>query len=159
MSVFVRREAKGSPAISGPRVRKVAKAMLAALSVPDAELSLLLTNDSRIHEINLAHRGKDKPTDVLSFPQNEFRAPEVPKRKGPLAVLGDVVVSLDTADRQARGRRRPLFEEVRFLLAHGVLHLLGYDHATPEEKKVMTARTRWLVERTFEAVPKDVSGR
>lgn len=153
MSVFVRRQAKGSPALSGPGVRKIAEAMLVALSVPDAELSILLTNDSRIHELNLAHRGKDKPTDVLSFPQNEFRAPEVPKRKGPLLVLGDVVVSLDTADRQARGRRRPLFEEVRFLLAHGILHLLGHDHGTPEEKKVMTARTRWLVRRSHDAVP------
>ena len=60
-------------------------------------------------------------------------------------MLGDVVISLDTAERQARGRSRPLLEEVRFLLAHGVLHLLGYDHMNAAEKKVMTKRTRQLV--------------
>jgi len=55
------------------------------------------------------------------------------------------VISLDTAERQARARRRPLIEEVRFLLAHGVLHLVGYDHAEPHEKREMVAMTRKLV--------------
>lgn len=119
--------------------------MLADLGLAHSELSLLLTNDSLIHEINLEHRGKDKPTDVLSFPQAEFTKPLTPKRGHSLAVLGDVVISLDTAARQAKGRRRPLEDEVRFLLAHGILHLVGHDHMTPEEKKVMTAATRALV--------------
>lgn len=129
----------------------MANRMLGSLELLGSELSVLLTNDEGIHELNLAHRGKDKPTDVLSFPQNEFRKPLIPKLKGnPLLLLGDVVISVDTAARQAQSRRRPLLEEVRFLLAHGVLHLLGYDHATPEEKKVMTAKTRWLVQASRE---------
>jgi probable rRNA maturation factor len=72
---------------------------------------------------------------VLSFPQNEFDGPLLPKPGSNLDLLGDVVVSLDTAERQAFGRRRSLFEEVRFLLAHGVLHLLGYDHMTSERRR------------------------
>lgn len=123
----------------------MARAMLASLELADSELSILLTTDEGIRELNREHRRKDKPTDVLSFPQNEFRRPLVPRRGQNLAVLGDVIISIDTAERQARGRRRPLQDEVRFLLAHGLLHLLGYDHATFDEKKVMSARTRALV--------------
>ncbi|MES1183845.1 MAG: rRNA maturation RNase YbeY [Myxococcales bacterium] len=113
-------------------------AMLSALALPQAELSVLLTDDPGIHQLNLDHRQKDKPTDVLAFPMDE----SVPD---PAGILGDVVISLDTADRQARSRRRPLIEEVRFLLAHGVLHLVGYDHAEPAEKREMVAMTRQLV--------------
>jgi probable rRNA maturation factor len=112
--------------------------MLARLELPDAELSVLLTDDGEIHRLNREHRQKDKPTDVLAFAMDE----SVPD---PAGILGDVVISLDTADRQARSRRRPLIEEVRFLLAHGLLHLVGYDHAEPGEKREMVAMTRQLV--------------
>ena len=103
-------------------IARLGNAMLAALELPDAELSVLLTDDLEIQQLNLQHRQMDKPTDVLSFAMDE----SVPD---PAGILGDVVISLDTAERQARSRRRPLIEEVRFLLAHGVLHLVGYDHA------------------------------
>jgi probable rRNA maturation factor len=119
-------------------VTRLGNAMLTALSLPLAELSVLLTDDPGIHELNRDHRQTDKPTDVLAFPMDE----SVPD---PAGILGDVVISLDTAERQARARRRPLLEEVRFLLAHGVLHLLGYDHAEPGEKREMVAMTRQLV--------------
>lgn len=112
--------------------------MLSALELPEAELSVLLTDDAGIRELNREHRSKDKPTDVLAFPMDE----SVPDPRG---ILGDVVISLDTAERQARSRGRPLIEEVRFLLAHGVLHLVGYDHAEPAEKREMVAMTRRLV--------------
>jgi probable rRNA maturation factor len=112
--------------------------MLIELELPEAELSVLLTDDRGIQELNRQHRDKDKPTDVLAFPMAEG-PPD------PGGILGDVVISLDTADRQARSRRRSLIEEVRFLLAHGVLHLVGYDHAEPGEKREMVAMTRRLV--------------
>jgi probable rRNA maturation factor len=112
--------------------------MLSALELPGAELSVLLTDDEGIRELNREHRSKDKPTDVLAFPMDE----SVPDPRG---ILGDVVISLDTAQRQAQARRRPLIEEVRFLLAHGLLHLVGYDHAEPSEKREMVAMTRRLV--------------
>jgi probable rRNA maturation factor len=145
MPVFVSRRAPRSPRLEARVVRRLAEHMLRDLGVVDSELSILLCDDLVIHTLNLEHRNKDKPTDVLSFPQAEFLRPEVVKPGNQLDMLGDVVISLDTAQRQAQGRRRPLLEEVRFLLAHGVLHLLGYDHMTQAEKAVMTKRTRQLV--------------
>jgi probable rRNA maturation factor len=145
MPVLITRRAPGSSPVSVRAVAAMARVMLAELELGTSELSILLTSDEGIRLLNREHRGKDRPTDVLSFPQNEFRRPLVPRRGQNLAVLGDVILSIDTAARQARGRRRPLLDEIRFLLAHGLLHLLGYDHATLEEKKVMTARTRALV--------------
>jgi len=113
--------------------------MLGALGIGDAELSVLLTDDPTIRVLNRRHRGKDSPTDVLAFPVDE--KPVV----GSLRVLGDVVISLETALRQARSRRRALGAEVRFLLAHGLLHLVGYDHATRIQKRRMDTATRRLV--------------
>jgi len=117
--------------------------MLVELELGHAELSVLLTNDAQIHALNLQHREKDKPTDVLSFPLDEGGGAD--GAVSGTRVLGDVVISLDTAARQARARKRELLPEVRFLLAHGLLHLLGYDHGDPAEKRVMTAMTRRLV--------------
>jgi probable rRNA maturation factor len=143
MSTSVLRRAPGSPALSAAEIRRVADAMLIELELQNAELSVLLTNDTEIHALNLQHRQKDKPTDVLSFPLDEGGGAD-----GAISgtrVLGDVVISLDTAARQARGRKRELLPEVRFLLAHGLLHLLGYDHGNPREKREMDALTRRLV--------------
>ncbi len=106
--------------------------MLAELELAHAELSVLLTNDAQIHALNRKHREKDKPTDVLSFPLDEGGGAD--GAVSGTRVLGDVVISLDTAARQARARKRELLPEVRFLLAHGLLHLLGYDHGDPAEK-------------------------
>ena len=143
MPTSVLRRAPGSPALSPAEVRRVADAMLVELELGHAELSVLLTNDAHIRNLNLMHRGQDKPTDVLSFPLDEGEG-----ANGSVSgtrVLGDVVISLDTAARQARGRRRELLPEVRFLLAHGLLHLLGFDHRDRAEKRVMTAATQRLV--------------
>jgi probable rRNA maturation factor len=119
-------------------VTRLGNQMLERLKLPEAELSVLLTDDRAIQILNRDHRQKDKPTDVLAFAMDE----SVPD---PAGILGDVVISLDTAARQAKARQRPLIEEVRFLLAHGVLHLVGYDHAEPAEKREMVAMTRQLV--------------
>jgi probable rRNA maturation factor len=122
--------------------------MLAELRLEHAELSVLLTDDRQIHALNREHLGKDRPTDVLAFPLDElaFALDELDSdAKAGAQLLGDVVISLDTAERQARGRRRELMAEVRFLLAHGLLHLVGYDHGTATEKREMTQMTRRLV--------------
>ena len=148
MPVLVTRRAPGSAALSKPIVRRMGEQMLGSLELLDSELSIVLCDDDFIHKLNREHRAKDKPTDVLSFPQAEFTAPECPAPGHFLHLLGDVVISLDTAERQAQSRKRSLLEEVRFLLGHGVLHLVGYDHATPEEKRVMTSRTRQLIRDT-----------
>lgn len=119
--------------------------MLVKLGVADSELSVLLCDDAGIGRINREHRGVDKPTDVLSFPQAEFERAETPVAGQSLLLLGDVVISLQTAQRQAESRRRSLQDEVRFLLAHGVLHLMGHDHMNPDDKHRMKLRTAQLV--------------
>ena len=100
--------------------------MLVAIGRADAEVSLVLCDDDTIHELNREHRGVDRPTDVLSFALHEGEHGDV---AGPM--LGDLVISLSTAARQARERGRSEADEQRFLLAHGLLHLLGVDH--PDE--------------------------
>ncbi len=138
MATLVTRKRNLKHSVPAPLLKALGDAMLAALSLPQAELSVLLTDDAGIQVLNRDHRQKDKPTDVLAFPMDE----SVPD---PAGILGDVVISLDTAERQARSRQRHLIEEVRFLLAHGLLHLVGYDHAEPIEKREMVAMTRQLV--------------
>lgn len=152
MSTSVLRRAPGSPPLLPSVVRRAADAMLAELELGHAELSVLLTNDAQIHALNLQHREKDKPTDVLSFPLDEGGGAD--GAVSGTRVLGDVVISLDTAARQARGRKRELLPEVRFLLAHGLLHLLGYDHGDPAEKREMDAMTRRLVRAVSDDLPK-----
>jgi probable rRNA maturation factor len=157
--VLVTRRAPKSPRLTVQSVRRVAEAMLEALALPEAELSVLLTDDRTIHALNRQHRDKDRPTDVLSFPLDEDAEAPDSRQEGEPRVLGDVVISLDTAERQARGRKRPLAEEVRFLLAHGLLHLIGYDHDTAPRKRRMGAMTRKLVRAApLETIPAKSKG-
>ena len=103
---------------------------------PHTEVSVVLANDEYIHALNLQYRGKDCPTDVLSFALNEGDEPEV--IDGPEEVLlGDIIISLETATRQAAEYGHSLERELAYLTVHGILHLLGYDHMTEEEKKEM----------------------
>jgi probable rRNA maturation factor len=123
--------------------------MLKALGLTSVELSIALVSDPVIHELNRDFRHKNKPTDVLAFAMRETvsGAPPTPGSKNKRTereVLGDVIISLDTAARQASRRRRPLLDEVTMLLAHGLLHLLGYDHQNDAEERVMKAETRRL---------------
>jgi probable rRNA maturation factor len=115
--------------------------MLAALDLGAAELSIALTDDREIHELNRVFRRRDRPTDVLAFAMREGEA----SGRGPDGeILGDVVISLETARRQASRRGRNLEQEVRVLLAHGLLHLVGYDHETEKEARRMGVKTRAL---------------
>lgn len=141
------------PRLPAAVVRRWGDQMLYKLALAEAELSVVLCDDAYIQRLNVLHRGKDKPTDVLSFPQIEFHAPERPRRGQTLSLLGDVVISLTTALRQAESRSRGLESEVRFLLAHGVLHLVGHDHMTPDDKRIMANRTRQLVRAASADVP------
>jgi probable rRNA maturation factor len=116
--------------------------MLAALRLGRAELSVALVDDPTIHALNRDYRKKNKPTDVLAFAMEEG-AP-MKGAKNDARLLGDVILSIDTARRQAQQHGRSLLGEVTMLLAHGLLHLLGYDHQTDEEERLMTAKTREL---------------
>jgi probable rRNA maturation factor len=124
--------------------------MLSSLGRARAELSIVLTDDRQIEVLNRTHRRKAKPTDVLAFPMDAAGAGP----SGKMQLLGDVVISLDTAARQARARRRPLMDEVTHLLAHGILHLAGFDHRTDAEERRMDEATRALVVRaTGRSIP------
>jgi len=113
-----------------------------------AELSCVVVDDDRIRQLNRDWRGYDETTDVLAFGLSERSKPAVdeeefvpfPREPGGVLHLGEVVISLPTAERQATEHSRPLDEELRHLLIHGILHLLGYDHAEPEEESIMRGR-------------------
>ncbi len=136
MPVVVSTRASKNPPVRASEVRRRAERMLEALRMQKAELSILLCDDATIHELNRDYRKKDRPTDVLAFAMREGEGGALNP-----ALLGDVVISLETARRQAREHRRSIVEEVTFLLAHGLLHLLGYDHQTDEQDRIMRART------------------
>ncbi len=97
------------------------------------ELSLVFCDDPSIQELNAYYRGKNKPTDVLSFSMLEGESGEISSS------LGDIVISLDTAKVQAKKNKHPISQEVAYLVIHGILHLLGYDHedVTKEEARMM----------------------
>jgi probable rRNA maturation factor len=119
-------------------IRRYCRAVLAALATEGWELSVLLTSDEAMRDLNRRYRGIDSPTDVLSFSQAEGEVMPAAAREageivtaGPAALrqlAGDIVIALPTAERQAAEAGVPLEEELRRLLVHGILHLKGLDH-------------------------------
>ncbi len=138
MGVVVGMRGRRAPALA-TRLGRSARRLLTALRMPDAELSILLVSDAEMRKLNRDYRGKDRPTDVLSFAQQEGPG------GAPDGLLGDVVVSVDTAKRQAAARGATLPREAERLLVHGLLHLLGYDHErSAAEARRMQRRERAL---------------
>ena len=117
--------------------------MLACLQLKKEEFSLVLSDDDQVHQLNKLYRGKDRPTDVLSFPMREGDFGRL-HASLPSALLGDVIVSVPTARKQAKEAKRPLLDELTILVAHGLLHLLGWDHETKAKDKLMRAETQRL---------------
>lgn len=120
--------------------------LLTHVGRPTAALTLVVTTDEAVQELNRTYRGVDAPTDVLSFAAQESApsAPELaelpPELVAELAgYLGDVIIAYPYAERQALHYQNSVAAELRLLAVHGVLHLLGYDHATPEEEAAMWA--------------------
>lgn len=140
---------EGGP-FAGVRPKTVARRaerMIHHLGLSGVELSIALVDDKTIHGLNKRFRKKNKPTDVLSFPLQEIDKQTLSTKAGRTRVkgaLGDVILSVDTAARQASSHGRSLRAELTMLLAHGLLHLLGYDHQTDEEEAEMNAATRAL---------------
>ena len=118
-------------------LRKVARKILSASACPDAQLSILIVDDAQIQEVNRDYLGKDHPTNVISFAMQEGEGGGVQPD-----LLGDVVISAETAARDADEAQTTFESELYFLLLHGILHLLGYDHerGTPAEAKRMETR-------------------
>lgn len=107
----------------------------------DSELTIVLTDDARLKELNRDYLGIDAPTDVLSFPASETD-PETGAR-----YIGDILISIPRAKSQATAAGHPLESEVQLLVVHGVLHLLGHDHANAEEKARMWKAQAEILER------------
>ena len=140
--------------IDARHVRRTADALLAAVGERDSELALVLVRDSAVRILNRDHRDKDAPTDVLSFPAlppEAFDRRAITRRhsaaQGPMERhLGDIVISVDAAARQAAAYDAPLIREIERLLIHGVLHLCGHDHYIPHERELMDAEERRLAD-------------
>jgi probable rRNA maturation factor len=107
----------------------------------DSDLTIVLTDDARLHELNRDYLGVDAPTDVLSFPASETD-PETGAR-----YIGDILISVSRAQAQADTGGYPLESEVQLLVVHGVLHLLGHDHAQAKEKARMWKAQAEILER------------
>jgi len=119
------------------RLVQLATFALDALRIhPQAELSIVLVDEATMSAYHEKFMGEPGPTDVLSFPMDELRAPE-PDEEPPLGLLGDIVLCPTVTAAQAAESNRTPEEEADYLLVHGLLHLLGHDHAEPAEKKVM----------------------
>ena len=110
------------------------------------EVSVTLTDNAYIHELNRDYRGIDRPTDVLSFALRESEEPEIVG--GPeIDVLGDLVISVERAREQAAEYGHSLRREIAFLTVHGMLHLLGYDHIEEADREEMEGEQRFVMER------------
>lgn len=120
-----------------------AKKLLAAMGEGDASLSVSLVNDAAIRALNWEHRGKDAATDVLSFSIDPEPAGTA-ATPAPERMLGDVVISVDTARRQAAGYDAELQDEIYRLLIHGMLHVAGHDHEGAVERRTMEREERRL---------------
>ena len=112
--------------------------------VENSEVSITLTNDEYIHQMNKKYRGLDRPTDVLSFAFVDSEEPEI--EDGPeTEVLGDIIISLERAWAQSQEYGHSMERELSFLTIHGILHLLGYDHMEEEERMEMEEEQRYIM--------------
>lgn len=116
---------------------------------PEAEVSVVLTDDDTVHQLNLQYRGFDKPTDVLSFAQLDqiAGAPLLPDVEELPLLLGDVIISVDTAARQAETHHVTLEQELELLTVHGILHLLGYEDESDDGAELMREREKAVLNR------------
>lgn len=108
----------------------------------DAGVAVVLADDNYLQGLNYQFRGEDHATDVLSFPAGEA----IPGPEGDFGFLGDIAISVPFAQRQASAQGHQLLEELQLLAVHGVLHLVGYDHATPEDKAEMWRQQQNILE-------------
>ena len=127
--------------IEETNLKKVAQKILNDLACPDGELSVVIVDDSQIREINRDYLQRDWPTNVISFAMREGEGGEFHPE-----LLGDVVISADTAARDAAEADLPFESELYFLLLHGILHLFGYDHerGSEEDARCMEEKERTL---------------
>jgi probable rRNA maturation factor len=126
-------------------LQRLASYCLDAMRVhADAEIAIVLVDEAAMEQLHVQWMGEPGPTDVLSFPMDELR-PGNDDAITPAGVLGDVVLCPQVAELQAEGAGHSIMDELLMLTAHGILHLLGFDHADPEEEKEMFSLQRDLL--------------
>ena len=150
MSVYIEYEQETIPDFNELIEKVIGQALDYEECPYEAEVNVLLTDNPSIHEMNLLNRGIDRPTDVLSFPMNDFPEPAdfdalescvdaFHPETGEL-LLGDIVISYEKAVEQADAYQHSIEREIAFLTAHSMLHLMGYDHESEEERMDMEER-------------------
>jgi probable rRNA maturation factor len=135
------------PIVLLPEIKTVTQQILTATGQPEAEISLDLIGDLRMRRLNRKYRGKDATTDVLAFATQEAKGP-------PSFFLGDVVISLHAAARQALEYGVPLDQEIVKLIVHGALHLMGYDHERSERDARRMRRREQAIFRSLTPLPR-----
>ena len=133
------------PAEIEENVRAAAEKVGELYGVENGEVSVTLTNNDYIHQLNRKYRQIDRPTDLLSFALNESEEPDI--ENGPdINVLGDIILSVERAEEQAADYGHSLRREIAFLTVHGMLHLLGYDHMEEADRLEMEKEQRYVME-------------
>ncbi|AZN29499.1 rRNA maturation RNase YbeY [Flaviflexus salsibiostraticola] len=133
------------PAIDGEEIVELATYVLGEMRIhPGSDLSVTLVTEAVMSDLHVKWMDEEGPTDVLSFPMDEVRPPP-PGQEPVEGLLGDVVVCPTVAAQQARTAGHATIEEILLLVTHGILHVLGYDHATPEEESEMFGLQRRLL--------------
>ena len=132
------------------RLDRLARAILSEVGEASAEMGILFVGDQRMRGLNRRYRGKDRTTDVLAFAMREASHSSV-------GLLGDVVIAVPTAVRQAKEGQRSLDEELTVLLVHGILHLCGYDHERSENEARRMYRRERMILRSLGSLPKRVN--
>jgi len=121
-------------------IRSSAEKALIAEGIDRCELSILLTNDNEIKDLNAKYRNVNAVTDVLAFAMREGIDGDLNDE-----ILGDIVISIPTAERQAKEYGHSVYAELALLTIHGVLHLLGYDHSKRDEAKIMQEKQKEII--------------
>ncbi|WP_025132948.1 rRNA maturation RNase YbeY [Leucobacter sp. PH1c] len=143
MSVEINNES--DIAIEESRMQRLAAFVLESMHVhPDTELGVVLVDEAAIERLHVQWMDEPGPTDVLSFPMDELRPGRVDAQT-PAGLLGDIVICPQVAEAQAEAAGHDLAQEISVLLTHGMLHLLGFDHATPDEEAEMFGLQRDLL--------------
>lgn len=147
--IYYANSTRGS-GVDSRRVKRTVQSLLKAVGEEGSSISVSLVSDAQIQDLNKLHRGKDKPTDVLSFPLIESTLTDAPAQSADPAIeermIGDIVISVDTARRQAADYDAQLQDEIDRLLIHGVLHIVGHDHEEPDERARMEREERRLAD-------------
>lgn len=148
MSIEISNETEES--IDEARVLRLASFALDRLKIhPGAELAIMFVGEPAMEQLHIQWMDEPGPTDVLSFPMDELR-PGTEQEPTPAGLLGDIVICPSVAKRQAEAAGHEMMNEVLLLTTHGILHLLGFDHAQPEEEKEMFGIQKSILEAFYE---------